>query len=761
MGPRECPDMKKTPTLIFAAAFLASSAFGQSAPQDLDLLKLERIRRIAISRLAGPVTLDGRSDEAAWRDATRFPFIQQGPQFGVAPSERTEAFAGYDDDYLYFAARFYDREPDKIQAPTKKRDAMVANTEWFGVLLDTFNDKENALLFFTAPSGLRLDMTVFNDCVYQSSDMNVMPVNMSWNTFWDNAVARTAAGWFVEVRIPLSSIRFQERDGRVVMGLTLMRWITRKNESDVFPAIPPNWGDMSTWKPSQAQEVEFEGLRARRPLYIAPYVLAGFSRNNDLNDPETAYIRTDTPKFDLGLDVKYGLTNNLTLDMTANTDFAQVEADDAQVNLSRNSLFFPEKRVFFQERSSNFDFNMGGSNTLFYSRRLGLVDDRPVRIYGGARVVGRIGPWDVGFLDMQTAAVEDNPSENFGVLRLRRRVFNPYSYIGGILASRLAADGSYNVAYGLDGIFRLFGDDYLSFHWAQTYETGAANRALSLDPTKLGLVWERRTKNGPAYQFRISRAGRDFDPEMGFMMREDYTVAEAMGLYGWFPGESSRLFSHNVKLDALVYWDNSTGRLQSVDFGPAWTFSFKSGWGGTVGPKLYVEDVAEAFEFSDEADIPVGRYAFGGISGYVSTPQGNLLSGIFTFDAGTFYDGSRFSLGVTPQWSIVPDLELSGTLQWNEVRFPDRGQKYIAPIARLKLLATLTTAFSASAMVQYDGGSDAVIGNVRIRYNPREGTDIYLVYNEGLNTDRFRRMPVPPVSSDRTVLLKFNYTFNF
>ena len=223
---------------------------------------------------------------------------------------------------------------------------------------------------------------------------------------------------------------------------------------------------------------------------------------------------------------------------------------------------------------------------------------------------------------MQTAAVEDNPSENFGVLRLRRRVFNPYSYIGGILTSRLGADGSYNVAYGLDGIFRLFGDDYLTIHWAQTYETGASNRAFSLDPTKLGLVWERRTRNGLGYQFRISRAGRDFDPGMGFMMRENYTAAEVMGLYGWLPGESSSLFSHNVKVDALVYWDNATDRLQSVDLGPAWTFSFKSGWGGTVGPKLFVEDVAEAFEFSDEADIPVGRYTFGGISGYARDAAG-------------------------------------------------------------------------------------------------------------------------------------------
>ena len=161
-----------------ACLLAPAAALGQTPEREIDLLKLERTRRIPISRLSGPVTFDGLSDEAAWSGATRFPFIQQGPQFGLPPSERTEAFAGYDDDYLYFAGRLYDREPDKIQAPTKKRDAMVANTEWFGILLDTFNDKENGLIFFTAPSGLRLDMTVFNDAVSQSSDMNAMPVNI-------------------------------------------------------------------------------------------------------------------------------------------------------------------------------------------------------------------------------------------------------------------------------------------------------------------------------------------------------------------------------------------------------------------------------------------------------------------------------------------------------------------------------------------------------------------------------------------------------
>ena len=752
-------------TLLYALAIAAPLA-GQAAqsgqaPPPIDPLTLPRGQRLVIPKIQGPIKLDGLSDEPAWRSVTPIPLVQQAPRYGAAPTERTEALLAFDDNFLYVAGRLYDREPAKIQSPTKKRDSFVEATDWFGIELDTFNDKENALVFFTTPSGLRFDCAVFNDAVPLSLDMSGMPMNVSWNTFWDVATVRTGEGWFAEMRIPLSSLRFQDEGGKVVMGLIFGRWIARKNENDIFPAIPTHWGQLSGFKPSQAQEVEFHGLYSHKPLYIAPYVLAGASRSNDLNEAETAYVQTDAIKHDVGLDIKAGLTNNLTLDLTANTDFAQVESDDAQVNLTRFSLYYPEKRLFFQERTSNFDFNMGGSNTLFYSRRIGLDDDgRPVRIYGGARVVGRLGGWDVGLLDMETAAHDDQPAENFGVLRLRRRIFNSYSYVGGIVTSRLGTNGTYNVAYGLDGVFRAFGDDYITFHWAETFENGAANKWGSLDAAKFGFTWERRTVKGFAYTFRVARAGPDFDPGMGFMLRENYTASRIRLLYGWFPGEKSFLVSHDLYVEGLAYWDNGTRRVESVDFGPAWEFTTKSGWSGSILPKLYFEEVNEEFEFSDNAVIPVGRYTFGGLKGMIMTPQGRLLSGAIFFEGGSFYDGSRLTVGVMPQWSLVSDLELSGMLQYNYVRFPARSQTYIAPIAQIRLMATLSTKVSASVMTQYSGGDDAVTANFRFRFNPKEGTDLYLVYNEGANTNRLRKSPVPPLTSGRMVAVKFTYTFN-
>jgi hypothetical protein len=682
------------------------------------------------------------------------------PNFRSEPTERTEVLVAFDDDFLYVAGRLYDREPSKIQANSKQRDSGDPSSEWFVIVIDSFNDKENALAFATTPAGLRWDATVFNDAQQSSTSVSI-PLNFSWNTFWDVAASCNDEGWFAEMRIPFSSLRFQDKKGRVVMGLISWRLIARKNEFVIFPAIPPNWGFWSKFKPSQAQEVVFEGLYSRKPLYIAPYLLGGFGQSFELNEDEKAYQRFENLEHEVGLDVKYGLTSNLTLDVTLNTDFAQVEADDEQVNLTRFSLFFPEKRLFFQERSSNFDFNLGRSNRLFYSRRIGLHEGKPVRIYGGARLVGRAGPWDLGFLSMQTARIEELPSENFGVFRMRRQIFNPYSYAGGIVTTRIGVDGTYNIAYGLDGIFRLFGDDYFTLKWAQTFETGQKNNLFSLSPSRLYMNWERRTNKGVGYNLIYAYSGPSYNPGMGFELRDNWTCFYSRVMYGWFPGEKFSLFRHQVFLDGCLILCNTDGAVESAGIGPGWEFETRSGYEGTIFPTLSYENVPEAFSLSDDAEVPEGEYTFYGLSGEFSTPSGKLLSTQANLNAGSFYDGWRASLGLNPRWSISSDLELSGEYQFNWVTFPDRSQRFTAHIARLRALYMLSTEFSATAFIQYNSAIDAVIANIRLRYNPREGIDLYLVYNEGLNTTRYRQDPTLPFTSNRTVMLKYTYTFNF
>ena len=721
---------------------------------------------VVIRRLIEPAAFDGLSDDEVWKGVPVLPMVMMMPNFGFPPSERSEVLVGFDDEFFWVAARLYDLEPAKIQARSKKRDIQEASSDMFAVIIDTFNDKENALGFATTPSGLRWDAAISNDAVPMMPMEE--PFNLSWNTFWDVQVVINDRGWFVEMRIPLSSLRFQEKDGHVIMGLTFYRWIARKNESDVFPAIYPKWGFMSAFKPSQAQEISLEGLRSRNPLYITPYVLAGAGYSNDLNFEETEYIHTKAPPAELGLDLKYGLSSNLTLDVTLNPDFAQVEADDQQVNLTRYSLFFPEKRLFFQERASIFDFSFGAYSRLFYSRRIGLYEDEEqeithiVPIYGGVRMIGRAGPWDLGFMDMQTAPLEEQeqPGENFGVIRLRRRVLNPYSYVGGMITSRVGTDGSYNEAYGLDGILRVSEDDYLSFGWAQSFENGRTNDPISLDPSRLRIAYERRTEEGLGLYWGLSRAGKDYVPGIGFEYREDFIASRVEILYGWIPGANSSLQSHSIRAEGMISLRNTDYSVESALLSPGWEFNTKSGWGGHLSYQFQTEGLQEWLEFSDEVYVPPGDYSFSGFRGFFHAPMGGLLGAMSMLEIGSFYDGWRTTLRIMPSWSILPDLSLSGQYEYNRVKFPERGQDLIAHLVQLRLLATLGTKFSILTFVQYNGAEDLAIGNVRFRYNPREGNDLYLVFNEILNTDRAGKVPYPPRSGARALLLKYSYTFN-
>jgi hypothetical protein len=286
--------------------------------------------------------------------------------------------------------------------------------------------------------------------------------------------------------------------------------------------------------------------------------------------------------------VKYGI-GTTHADLTVNTDFAQVEADEQQVNLTRFSLFYPEKRQFFQERASVFEFRTGGLSRLFHSRRIGLTDDgEPVRILGGARLMGRWGGWDVGLLDMQTAESGPLPSENFGVLRLRRQVLNPYSYAGAMVTSRVGMDGSYNVAYGLDGVVRVAGDDYLTLQWAQSFDDALIG-ADSLTLTNSGQFTAeimRRRRAGWGYDAVVAWAGPAYDPGIGFTQRNDFTLLDDAVSYTWLPGSTSSLIWHTLGLSGFAFLRNVDQSVESAEVGPEWEFAAKSGAGGgleTVG----------------------------------------------------------------------------------------------------------------------------------------------------------------------------------
>lgn len=719
---------------------------------------------VSIPRIQGEIKFDGTVNDPCWQNIQPLQMVMHTPTFGNQPTEKSEVMICYDNTYIYVGARLFDSEATKMLITSKKRDEGSNSNESLSLVFDSFNDKENALVFSTTPSGLRNDLTVLNDAI--ASNPRNPPFNNSWNTFWDVRTTQDENGWFLEMRIPFSSMRFKEDNGRVIMGLICFRRIAHKNEVDIFPAIQPDWGTFSTYRVSKANEVAFDGIHSKKPFYIAPYALAGYQQDNVLNESGNAYELNGSPKLSAGLDAKYGLTNNLTLDVTLNTDFAQVEADDQQINLTRFSLFFPEKRTFFQERSSIFNFGFEGKNNIFYSRQIGLNKGEQVPILGGGRITGMAGKWDIGFLDLQTQSFYPSdtlqsslPSENFGVLRLRRQVINSNSYVGGIFTSRMGMDGSFSTSYGVDGIFKILKNDYINIKLAQVMAAEATNNPVSLDPTRIFLNWKRYNDKGLGYDFTYSRSGKDFKPGMGFQQRKDYSYYAGSLQYGWLPGEGSLLMNHKFELNEEMYYSNPSGDAQTAVTELAYKFNFKTGFGGMVSILNSYENVEKEFSFSEDASVPVGKYNFTQFVAHVNTSESKTLSLGIDGYAGTFYDGNRLTVGLEPLWNIGSSLQLGLAYEYNHVDFPERDQTFTGNIARFKALLMFTTKLSINAFVQYNSTENSLSENFRLRYNPREGNDFYVVLNEGRSTYRDLEDPRLPVFNNRSILLKYTYTF--
>ena len=296
------------------------------------ILTIAGQNQVVISRLDGIIKFDGMPDEEVWSKIVPLPVTTLQPVSGKDPSEKTEVLLGYTDEYLWIGGRLYDSDPSLIRYNSKKRDDYGDENDFFGVMLDCLNDNENAFFFCTSPTGNRLDLNIFNDA------RNLLPYNISWNSYWDVKSIITDKGWFTEMRIPFSSLRFNSTDGITTMGLTVNRWIPRKNEMIVFPSLDPKYGIWVRLRPSMAQDIVFHGIKQKKPVYIAPYILAGENIRQTPDMAGNSYIRSANITKEAGLDLKYGITSDLTLDLTVNTDFAQVEDDDQQVNITRFSL---------------------------------------------------------------------------------------------------------------------------------------------------------------------------------------------------------------------------------------------------------------------------------------------------------------------------------------------------------------------------------------------------------------------------------------
>ena len=419
------------------------------------------------------------------------------------------------------------------------------------------------------------------------------------------------------------------------------------------------------------------------------------------------------------------------------------------------------------ERSSVFEFNFGSSGRLFYSRRIGLYEGEVLPIFGGGRLTGRIGAWDLGFLSLQTAPAwsdetgeEILPSENHTVMRTRKQIaLNQNSYIGAMLTSRIGTNGDYNIAYGLDAILNLFRDDYLKLAWAQSFETGKANRVFSFTPSRLQLNWERRSYSGFNYLVDVSSSGQEYYPGMGFEFRRDFTRIGSNFGYGWIASEQSKIARHQISVGGHTYLKNQDGKTETVNAAPQYDLLLKSGHSMNVEIPLSYEHVSDTFYISESVYIPDGAYFFPAFESRYETPSDWTIGGSAQFNTGGYYDGWINALDVSPRINLGSSWQFSMSYEINQINFKGRSQHFLSHLAAFRILYMYSTSLSASTFVQYNSLHDRAILNLRVRFNPREGNDLFIVYNDDLNTSRPESPADFPFSNRRTILLKYTHTF--
>ena len=715
-------------------------------------------------RVSEPMRIDGELDEAFYRTTPSISdFVQAVPFEGEAPTEHTEAWIGFDDDNVYVSARVWDSEPESAWVANEmRRDAQqIRSNDNFGVFLDTFYDRRNAVTIYVNALGAFTDMQITNEG----------NPNRDWNPVLDIETGRFDGGWTVEIAIPFKSIRYRAGTEQV-WGIQLRRNVVRRNEWNYLTALPLSVagnGSQGLFRVSMyGTLVGIEAPPSGWNLEVKPYAISGLETDRTVDPAISNDVNADA-----GLDVKYGITENLTADLTFNTDFAQVEVDEQQVNLTRFSLFFPEKREFFLEGRGIFNFGTGGSTggggfrgggggggfgggapTLFYSRQIGLQDGEPIPILAGGRITGKIGSFDVGAVGIQT---DDHPaagaeSTNFSVLRLRRDIL-ARSNVGFLFGNRSAStqrNGGSNQALGVDASFAFFDNVSFLAYYAKTRTEGLNGNDESY----------RSSFNYGADRWGASidhlMVGDDFNPEIGFVRRKDFRQSSASGRFSPRPASISWIRRFTLQGNLLYLENERMGFLESRNWGGSFQVEFENGDGFSLNSRESFENLIEDTRISG-ATLPMGRYSFRDAQmSYTLGPQ-RRMSGNVSVRNGSFYSGDITSVGFSRgRIEVLPQLSIEPSIEFNWISLPDQQQfegEYNQHVARARVNYSLSPRTFVSALVQYNAGSDTFSNNFRLRWEWAPGSELFIVYTEDRITDVLDRWSE---LSNRGLVIKVN-----
>ena len=705
---------------------------------------------IQATRVSTPPRIDGHLDEAVYSTVSPISdFIQMEPKAGEPATEKTEVWVAFDERNVYIAMRAWESRPDLMVANEMRRDSNnIRMGDCVAFSFDTFHDGRNAFQFEVSPLGARVD----------GQSTNERQFSADWNPVWELAVGRFAGGWTVEAAIPFKSLRYQPGAAQI-WGFNARRNNKWKNEISFLARIPAAFG-IGRGSFAASLFPTLTGIDAppgSKNLDVKPYAVADLT-----TDRSASPAVVNEPDGHVGLDVKYGVTQSLTADFTYNTDFAQVEADEQQVNLTRFSLFFPEKREFFLENQGTFSFGasatgvantpVGDTPLLFYSRRIGLNQGLEVPVLGGGRLTGRVGRFSVGAIDIGTreAPKAGAVPTNFSVLRLRRDILRRSSV--GVMATRrsVAQNGlGSNDAYGVDGTFAFFANLSVNAYWAKTRTPGRRGTDTSYR-TQMEYAGDR-------YGVQLDRlvVGDSFNPEVGFVRRGN--IRESVGQFRFSPRpkriQSVRKFS---AIGTYTYVEDGSGVLQTRTADGEFAIELQNSDRFSVGLLGDFERLVQPFAVTPAVKVAVGAYDFAiARVGYVFGQQ-RPLSGALLVEHGAFYDGDRTSLGfsrtrvnLTPRFSLEPNISI------NWIALP--GGSFTTNVLGSRVTYTMRPLMFTSALLQYNSTTHRTSANVRLRWEYQPGSELFVVYNE----DRETLLSRFPDLQNRAFIIKINRLFRF
>lgn len=687
--------------------------------------------------------------EEVWQAAKPVTqFWQTTPNEGEKASEKTEVRVIYTTENLYFGVYCYDKNPKGIIVSDSRRDASLNETDCFQIVLDTYFDKQNAFLFGTNPAGIEYDAQITNEGQENFGNRRrrrggaVGGFNINWDGSWQVRSKITDKGWCAEFAIPFRTLRFASGKNQI-WGINFQRNIRRRNESAYWAKLPRQF---NIRKISMAGSlVGLENIQQKN-LKLIPYSLGNVDRDFE-NQLDTQWDG------DFGVDVKYSLTPSMTLDATFNTDFAQVEVDEQQINLNRFNLFFPEKRPFFLENAGLFSVGSPGEVELFFSRRIGISEDRDlVPILGGLRLSGKTAGFNVGLLNMQTKTLHSDTlqANNFTVARLNRE-FPNRSALGVIFVNRqgtgdLAPDRDYNRAYAVDGRLGIGQYGQIAGYAAGTSSVDSVGKGYAFN---FGASYDSEAWRLSAVYTQVAD---NFNPEVGFLRRSGFRKANAAVLYRYRPKNFLGLLELRPHTSYEGYW-NFNGFQETGFWHIDNHWEWRSGHQIHTGVNFTREGVTEAFEIFPEVEVRPGTYDNVEAMIVAFTNRGAWWSASIRSNIGGFFGGKRVALRPSLRFRIGDAFNTEFSLSHNNIDLPEGS--FDTNLFQARLSYSFTPRIFVQGLFQYNDRDDLTSMNLRFGWQQSANTGLFIVYND--TRDVFERKTHDKF---RSLIVKYSHLFD-